>query len=240
MADVIENNLQATIFELKNEAKNVAKEIASANFDRDKAVQEKQEAIKELSNIRNECEITSKIEVDLQKKIDTNRVVFHDESISFKEKKEQERNQFKKEEKEYLKELNRLNISILEAKDEEEKYVDKLFLMKQKIESQNELFEKILTLENDISGLEKKRDALKIENQSLIDHAELEIEILQGKIEEIKKQIIQLNLEAEYARIAKQRIDDEAVHKSHDLKIYYSRVKHVWDEVFPGRNMPII
>ena len=239
MADVIVNNLKILIAELKGEAKSIAKQITSANSERNVAIEGRKEAIMVFQNCRKEYEELSIKQKDIQKEIDFNQSKISELQSTYKNQKEELKKDFEKEKKESAKELNHLNNFILNARQEEEKLKDIIFLMEEKIKGKQEAFEEIISLENTIKELNKKKIILQFENNSILSSTKQDILILKKEMDDIFQKIKQLKLEAEYAQINKQKIDNEATMKVNDLAIYQKRIQREWNATFPGRNMLI-
>ena len=111
--------------------------------------------------------------------------------------------------------------------------------MEEKIKGKQEAFEEIISLENTIKELNKKKIILQFENNSILSSTKQDILILKKEMDDIFQKIKQLKLEAEYAQINKQKIDNEATMKVNDLAIYQKRIQREWNATFPGRNMLI-
>lgn len=146
----------------------------------------------------------------------------------------------KDDKKEPLKELNRLNSWIITAKQEADIKYSKNKEFDKKLSEKKELVNKVLKIENDTKELEKKKDLLRLDIDSLIIEKNRQISLFTEQIDKIKQEINGLQEQAKFALIRKTRIDNESTRKIEDLNQYTERIRVVWDKVFPGVNMPML
>lgn len=235
--DIIEiKNLNVTIAELRQESIHLSDIITSANLELKNAERELNEFLKKSDDIKKKEErdlseiIKKKEEIDLNCSDLKKEIINHKESIK----------QLGEEKKVSQKELNKFNSWILTAKEEFKKLDLKNKEFDKVISKKEKDVNKVLKLENEIKGLEKKRDLLRLENDALNEAGKNEIVFQKTRIDKITEEIERLKKEAEYAQIKKKRIDNECTLKTQDLIKYTDRVKTVWEKVFPGKRMPML
>ena len=229
-------NMEATLASLRSEAKRVSNEIASnylKSSELGKEVSVLQKAKEDEINVLNAMVLKQKEEEFLRQK---KRDEFVKEIQDFKDSIEQA----KIEKREGQKELKRINEWVLSAKKEEELFQNKLNDYENKISQRKPLIEEILKLENEIISKNKERDRVCLEYDVLVSQKIEEFDDLQRKIlganDELKSAILQV----EYAKNEKQKIDNECTLKTNDLAEYAFRIKEVWNQVFPDKNMPML
>jgi ribosomal protein L25 (general stress protein Ctc) len=155
-------------------------------------------------------------------------------------KKSKEIKQLEDNKKEPLKELNRLNSWIVTAKQESDLVNLRNKEFDKKLSEKEVLVNKVLKIENDIKELEKQRDLIRLDIDSLVSEKNRQILLFEEQIDNIKNEITGLQEQAKSALIRKTRIDNECSLRVSDLIEYTDRVKNAWDKVFPGRKMPML
>ena len=228
-------NLEVTILGLRQEANQVSKELASGYVERDSLIEERNNIKELIENEKNYLILLKTKYSEEEDKIEAKRCVLREEQFEHKLKLEEIENDGKKAKKE----LNKLNLWIVDAKKEEEIYKNKLKELEDIISTKEQLVEKIFELQNEIIDLKTEKNLVLANQTILIKQKKDELLFLNTDLEKLKKEVEVLKNEAEQALNRRTRFDNEYIEKKKDLDIYYTRIQKEYKKVFPNKEMPM-
>lgn len=229
-------NSEAKLVDLRTEANSVSIQLASAYSELDNVKKQKEAIDLEVINA------VKSLNLIVSKRLaEENRIL--ELKSDFSKKQDEHRfvlNNSDKESKSVIRELNKINLSLISARDEENTMKDKLKGYDDKIKSQKPLIDSILALENEKKGLEKEKDLARLDLDILIKTKNDELASLQKDMNVVLKKINALKQDTEAAIYAKKKVEDECFRIKSDLDEYKQRIELAWAQVFPGRNMPML
>ncbi len=229
-------NTETVLFELKKEVSEISSQVSSANT-------QKKEILEEVNKLR------------LYQKVEENSL----ESLRLDNTREREKIEAEKKHLEFIKqehkgilenlqekikesnkEFKRVNSWLIQAREEEGAYKNKIEELKKEINTENEKVQKIFELDRQIKELMQTMDFHKFDYDNLIKEGLKESNHLKKELEGIILETENYKLRIEQLKEEKHLIEDEIVRSKEDLWIYTKRVEKVWKEVFPNRNMPML
>ena len=222
-------NFEQMVVGLRLEANKIAAEISSAYLKRAEVIKENERLIKIFQEQEKELARFDVKKKEKQVQLDRVNTTLGEVKLAVIG--------FQINKKDLLKELNRLNRKILEAKDEDVQVEQRLKVLKDIVPKEELLRKNKESLLKEIEELERKKGETSRETERLLAERRSELISLNADIEKTKVEIAHFETLAEYARNEKKKVDDECIAKIHDLIEYEARIKEVWDQVFPGRNM---
>lgn len=211
-------------------------EIAQEGIALEKAVEEKDRFLSELSALRaqekSRKENLDARELELFKQ--SNHVSERERAMNTKEQSFSVHMQFLQEqEKKASKALNGVNLNVIKAREELEGLQEEVEKQREVIQKGKKTALRIMELENELQALEKKKELKALEYTEVIERAEKDFSSIKSDTDELVRIAERAKQGAEASQTKKEQIDHEYLVKKKDLDIVLKRIEREYQKAFP-------